>query len=59
MKKAVVQELVSSFPEEISLDEIIERLIVVEKIEKGRKDIEQGKVNTEKEARKKLGKWLS
>ena len=59
MKKAVVQELVSSFPEEISLDEIIERLIVVEKIEKGRKEIQEGKVNTEEEARKKLGEWLS
>jgi predicted transcriptional regulator len=59
MKKTVVQELVSSLPEEISLDEIIERLIVAEKIERGRRDIREGKVNTEDEARKKLGKWLS
>jgi len=59
MKKSAVIESLSKLPDEVTLDEIVERLIVIEKIEKGRKDVRAGKVNSEEEAKTKLNKWLS
>jgi len=59
MKKSVVIDSISKLPEEFSIDEIIERLIILEKIEKGRQQIKDGKVNSEEEAKTKLNKWLS
>lgn len=59
MKKSAIIESISKLPDEISIDEIVERLIVIEKIEKGRKDVLTGKINTEGQAKEKLNKWLS
>jgi hypothetical protein len=41
-----------------SYDDIMYKMYVLKKIEKGEKDIRNGKVYTEKEARKRLAKWL-
>ena len=59
MKKSTVIEFISKLPEEISIDEIIERLIVIQKIERGQQQVKEGKVNTEEEAKAKLSKWLN
>lgn len=59
MKKSTILESISKLPDEVTIDEIVERLIVIEKIEKGRKEVQAGKVNTEEQAKAKLHKWLS
>ena len=59
MKKAAVMDFASKLPEETSIDEIIERLIIVEKIEKGRQQVKDQKVNSEDQAMEKLNIWLS
>ncbi len=59
MKKEIVIESISKLPDEFSIEEIIERLIIIEKIEKGQQQIKEGTINTEEEAKAKLGKWLS
>jgi len=59
MKKTVVMDSLASLPDEVSIDEIIERLVVIEKIEKGRQQVKEGKVNTEDQAKERLSKWLS
>lgn len=59
MRKSTVIESINKLPDEFSIDEIIERLIVIEKIEKGRQEVRDGKVNTEEQAKAKLNKWLS
>ena len=62
MRKAAVIESISELPDEVSIDEIIERLIIIEKIEKidkGRQQVKEGKINTEEQAKAKLSKWLS
>jgi hypothetical protein len=58
MRKSTVIDIISKLPEEVSVDEIIERLIVLEKIERGQQQVKEGKVNTEDEAKAKLAKWL-
>ena len=45
-------------PQDFELDELIERLVVLEKIEKGRKDVESGKTFSHEEAKAELNKWL-
>ena len=59
MKKSTVIESINKLPDEFSIDEIIERLMVLEKIEKGRQEVKEGKVNTEDQAKAKLNKWLN
>ena len=39
MRKAAVIESISELPDKVSIDEIIERLIIVEKIDKGRQQV--------------------
>lgn len=59
MKKTIVIESINKLPDEFSIDEIIERLIIIEKIEKGRQDVKDEKINTEEQAKAKLSKWLN
>ncbi len=59
MRKSTVIESINKLPDEVSIEEIIERLIIIEKIEKGRQEVKDGKVNTEEQARAKLSKWLN
>lgn len=59
MRKTAVIESINNLPEEFSIEEIMERLIIIEKIEKGRQEVKDGKVNTEEQAREKLSKWLN
>ena len=58
MNKTKVLEAVNSLPDEFSLEEIIERLIILEKIEKGMQQVRQGQVVTTAEAKNRLQKWL-
>ncbi|MFN7493263.1 MAG: hypothetical protein ACK5RG_10130 [Cyclobacteriaceae bacterium] len=59
MRKTTVLESLDKLPDEFSIDEIIERLIILEKIDKGRQEVKDGKTNTEEEAKAKLSKWLN
>jgi predicted transcriptional regulator len=59
MRKTTVIESINDLPDEFSIDEVIERLIILEKIEQGRQDVKNGKINTEEEAKVKLSKWLN
>jgi len=59
MKKSTVLDSISKLPDEFSIDEIIERLIIIEKIDKGRQNVKEGKVNTEEQTKAKLSRWLS
>ncbi|MCU0421030.1 MAG: hypothetical protein MUC38_15385 [Cyclobacteriaceae bacterium] len=59
MRKSTVLESINKLPDEFSIDEVIERLIIIEKIEKGRQEAKDGKVNTEEQAKTKLTKWLN
>lgn len=57
MRKEIVTDSTPK-PDESSKEDIIERLIIIEKIKKGRQQIKEGNVNTEDQARVKLDKWL-
>jgi predicted transcriptional regulator len=58
MTKTLLNEVVQQMPNEFSIDELLERLMLIESIEKGRKQFQEGKVLTHQEVGKKLEKWL-
>ena len=58
MKKNTVIETLDSFGDEFDAEKLIEKLLFVEKVERGLKDIEEGKVLDYKEVKQKFTeKW--
>ena len=58
MNKQVAINSLKDMPQDFELDELIERLVILDKIEKGQKDIQAGNTFSHEEAKSKLGKWL-
>ncbi len=56
--KSKLIETINKFPEEFTIDELIERLIIVEKIEKANKQSEEGKSISEDDLEKEMEKWF-
>ena len=54
MKKNTVIETLNSFEDEFDAEKLIEKLLFVEKIEQGVKDIEEGRVLDFKEVKQKF-----
>lgn len=57
--KTKLKEQIDSFPEQFSLDELIERLILMEKIEKGKTQSEKDEIISESELDKEMNKWIN
>jgi len=58
LTKDKIKKSIDALPDHFTVEDAIEELIVLDKIEQGLKDVEQGNVYTTEEARQKLGKWL-
>ncbi len=51
-------DAIKKLPEGFTDEQVIEELILLDKIEKGLKDIEEGRIYSSEEAEKRLAKWL-
>lgn len=51
--------LLDRLPEDCSLEDIQYHLLVLQKIQRGLKDIEDGDVHTQEEVEKTMSKWLA
>lgn len=58
ISKAQLLNSLNTLPDNISVDQLIEHLLLLEKIQLGLADAKAGKVNSKEEARNKLSKWL-
>ncbi|TDG35447.1 hypothetical protein EZJ43_12515 [Pedobacter changchengzhani] len=58
MKKTEIIDSLDSMPDEFSADELIERILLLQKIDLGMQQVEDGTIFSEKEAEKRLEKWL-
>lgn len=56
--KQKVTNLLNRLPEDCSLEDIQYHLYVLQKIERGLKDAEEGRVYTQEEVEKRMAKWL-
>jgi len=57
MKRDKVIETVREFPQEFDLEELIERLVFVEKVEKGLEQINEGKTLPHEQVKEIVKKW--
>jgi len=53
--KNQVLETVNALPNNFSIDELVEKLILLEKIQKGLDEVAEGKVFSTEEAKEKIG----
>jgi predicted transcriptional regulator len=56
--KTQIRNTLDSLPENVTIEQVIEHLIFLDKVNKGLDDSENGRTNTVEEARQKLNKWL-
>ena len=56
--KTLLKEQIEKFPEEFSIDELVERLILVEKIERAEKQSANKETITETELNNQIEKWF-
>jgi hypothetical protein len=58
MKKHTVIETLDSFEDEFDAEKLIEKLLFIEKVEKGLTDVQEGRVHDYKEVKQKFAdKW--
>lgn len=53
-----LKEQIDKFPEEFTIDELVERLILIEKVEKGMKQSERGEIISDADLDKEIEKWF-
>lgn len=57
--KQEVSELLNRLPDDCSLEDIQYHLYVIQKIERGLKDVEEGRTYTQEEVEKMMTKWFA
>jgi hypothetical protein len=58
LTKTKLKEQIEKFPEEFTIDELIENLILMEKIETGNRQSENGEVISEAEMENEIKQWF-
>jgi hypothetical protein len=58
LTKSLVTKQLEKLPNEFTLDDLVEQLILVQKIEKGLKDSDENKVISEEELDNEIEKWF-
>ncbi|MBT2768560.1 hypothetical protein J7J08_13020 [Stenotrophomonas sp. ISL-67] len=56
--KQEVAQLLNQLPDDSTLEDIQYHVYVLEKIQRGRADVDAGRVHTTEQARERLAKWL-
>lgn len=57
MKKSTVIHTLNDLPQKFDLDEFLERLIVIQKIDEGLEDEKNGKTISHDKVKKMVAKW--
>ena len=58
LTKTTLKQQIDSFPEQFSIDQLVERLILIEKIETGNRQSENGEIISESDLNKQIDKWF-
>jgi len=58
MKKTEIIDTLKEMPDEFSADELIERILLLQKIDSGLQQVTEGKILSEEQAEQRLDKWL-
>ena len=58
LTKTKIKETLERFPEEFSIDDLMEQLILMDKIERGNAQSEKGETISEEDLDKEMAKWF-
>lgn len=58
MKKSRIQQLVASLPETVDVDELIERLHLLDRIEQAEEQLARGEGIRHEMAKQRLNQWM-
>ena len=58
LTKTNVIKTLSKFPDQFSIDDLVDKMILLDKIEEGIKDADNGNVISEEELDKRIEEWL-
>jgi len=58
LTKDKIKKTIDNLPDNFTIDQVIEELIVLDKIEHGLEDIKAGNVYTTEQVKLELNKWL-
>jgi predicted transcriptional regulator len=58
LTKEKVKRTIDRLPDSFTVDQVVEELVVLDKIEKGLKEVEEGKVYSTQQVKDQLKKWL-
>ena len=57
MRKDTVIETMKGFPQEFNLDDLIEKLVFMDKVEKGLQQVKEEKTVSQENLKSKVKKW--
>ncbi len=57
--KEEVRKILEQLPDDVTFEDIQYHIYVCEKIERGLKDIEEGRIVSQEDAEKRMSKWLA
>ncbi len=57
LKKSQIIESIQNMPDEVDIEDVIERIIVLSKIERGRRQIDNGQFYTNDEIKQMVAQW--
>ena len=58
LTKDRLHKTIDRLPDDLTVDRIINELILLDKIDQGLSDVNQGKIYSTEEVKNKLNKWL-
>ena len=58
LTKEKIKKSIDTLPDDLTIDLVIDRLIMLDKIEQGLRDVENNNTYTTEEVEDKLKKWL-
>lgn len=58
LTKEKIKKSIDALPDDPTIDQVIDQIIMLDKIEQGLKDVQDGNAYTTEEAKARLSKWL-
>ena len=58
LKREKIIETLKKMPDQVSLDEVLDRIILLDKIETGLEQSEKGQITADEQLDEKLPEWL-
>lgn len=58
LTKEKIHYTIDSLPDNLTIDQVIDQMILLDKIEQGIKDVDDGRVYSSEEVKEKLSEWL-